>query len=476
MSTDERAMRPSERHAELKEAAQRRTFRRTSLVLVIVLAVLAVGLGAANATQGPKLSSASVNAEAAIARPGQRIVMDANQPVAAVDAADVRVVPQTPVEVASDGATVTVRFTGLLHYATEYTVEVDVRGTATGAAGTLRHTFATPSINVFSLQRTGAGDRILRHDLAATDADAAVMFEAPRIQEYAAIGSGVAAITLDESDAPTLRVVFPDDGIDQAVTTAPGALRELHAAPVGDLVGFLVDVPAGDDPEATDTSRLYLYDLGGAGIPTEVLGAAGESLAVIDWAFVPGTSSLVVQTPDHSMFLVDTSGTTPPTPLGQHTELRGFLPGTAQLLVADPTSGSLIDLATGETTVLDLPLPEVDSRLTPSSLLLLDDTSYVELYGNPFGTDASPYRSVLFATGPEGSRELFHPASDTSRITRVCLSPNGQYVSVEVVASDATPDRYPMQPGYADTTIYFVDTATGAADRGVVGMLPDWCG
>ncbi|MFT4030380.1 MAG: hypothetical protein QM675_10940, partial [Protaetiibacter sp.] len=62
------------------------------------------------------------------------------------------------------------------------------------------------------------------------------------------------------------------------------------------------------------------------------------------------------------------------------------------------------------------------------------------------------------------------------RIGAVCLSPNGQYLAVEVVPGGATPDDYPNAPGWSGTTIYYVDAETGAFSRGVTGMSADWCG
>ena len=49
-------------------------------------------------------------------------------------------------------------------------------------------------------------------------------------------------------------------------------------------------------------------------------------------------------------------------------ELRGFIPGTTTLVVADPDEGSTIDLATGETAPLDLPEAPLPEGAVPGRL------------------------------------------------------------------------------------------------------------
>lgn len=477
MSTEHDAGGVSAARTAFREAAAVRRFRRTWLVLVVALAVVATGLGAANAAQGPRLSSGSVNADAAISRPGQRIVLDANQPVRDVSAADVQVTPDAAVEVDTDGTTVTVRLTGMLRYATDYTVEVEVRGAATGAPGSLHYAFATPDVPVHSLVRGGAdggGDRVVRRTVAGT-AEASTLFQADRIQEYAVLGELVIAVVLDADDVPSLVASDPETGLTTPLgAPAASGIRELHAEQSSLLAGFLLD-STGDD--GSMVSHLAVYDpADGSGIAKLVNGPDGTPLQVTDWAFVPGTGSIVAQAADQQLFLVDPLSADAPTVLGAHAELRGFLPGTTTLVVADPTSGSLLDLAEGTTTTLDLPMPDVDPRLSPGTIVMLSASSYVEVYTDPFDTGATPHRSQLYVTGPEGTRELFHPAAATSRIGTFCVSPNGHQVAVEVLPDGAGSDLYPSTPGSPDTSISYVDIASGAVTGGELGMLPDWCG
>jgi hypothetical protein len=210
-------------------------------------------------------------------------------------------------------------------------------------------------------------------------------------------------------------------------------------------------------------------------VPIEVRGPAGTTLSVLDWTFAPGTTSVVAQAIDQQIYLVDPIAGSEATPLGQHTELHGFLGGTLRLVVADPDGGAIIDLTDGTTTDLRLPLAEVPPGLYPDAFVLTSSTSYVELYTDPMGYADVGARSILYAVDAEGTRELFRPATATSRIGTVCLSPNGEYLAVEVVPGNAKRDDYRDAPGWSGTTIYYVDAASGATSRGVTGMAADWC-
>jgi len=465
---------PADARTVFRERSARRRFHRTWLAVIGVLAVAAAGLGVASIAQGPRLASATINAAAATERAGQRLVLQSDQPLAAVEPDDVTVEPQAPIELTADGGRLTVRFTGMLRYATEYRVSVPVRSAATGAASRLDYRFATPDVATFSLLRHQPGgddsDRVVRHSLSGATDDV-TMFEAPRIQEYVPLGEAIAAVVLDAAGAPSLVLVGPD-GTPTPVSVPPArGIRSLKVAASGNLLGYLLE-----REDAAGVTTLMVLDLSDASwVPLEVRGPADTALSALEWTFVPGRTSVVVQALDQQLYLVDPVAGSAATPLGQHTELRGFLTGTLRLVVADPDRGAIIDLAEGTTTNLDLPLAVVPPGLYPDAFVLTSSESYVELYTNPMGHAEVGARSILYRVDAGGTRELFRPATATSRIGAVCLSPNGQYLAVEVIPGDTTRDEYRDAPGWSGTTIYYVDATSGVTSRGVAGMAADWC-
>lgn len=449
---------------------------REILVTILVLAVVAGALAALGLTQGPKLRTATINAGAAIERSGQRLVLEVDQRLDPVEAGDVRIEPATPFSVSSERGRVVVEFEDPLAYGTDYRVEFDARGSVTGNASTISHAFSTPDVAVHTLVRSGDGtgpDRIVRNGLTAPNS-AEVVFEAPRITEYAVLGDVLAVVTVDDVGTPTLQFATPADGRSAPVATPPATeISDLRSAPGETLVGFVVHAVGAVDT-GTGAGRLHVHDIADpSGVSREVTGVGGAPIDVVDWTFVPGTTSVVVQSADLQLVLIDVVHPGEPTPLGTHSELRGFLPGSVDLVVADPSGGSSIDLTTGVVSPLELPASEVEADLYQAQFVLLDDERFLERYERY--TTGGEFTSIVYLTDPTGRRELYRPLDAAGRIDRACVSPNGEYLAVEVVPAGARPDGYPTAPGYADTTTWFVRIADGDASRGATGMSVDWC-
>jgi hypothetical protein len=446
----------------------------------VSLAVVAGGLGLANAGQSPRLSSTEINTQALTTRAGQRVVLNINQPLSDSSPVWVSVSPDALTEVAVDENSVTIRFPEMLDYNTQYTITIEAESAATGIAGRIVYTFVTADVDVYSLLRDTredkAGqdmpDKILKNKLSG-NTEQEVAFEAPRIQGYVVLRDRLGVITLDSSDQPSLIIASPSDGIETPVdTTGARAIDKLQAADTGDLIGYILEDVSGDANGLR--SVLFLYDLtSDSGVPTPVTGFDGKPLPVMDWMFVPGTTSVVVQGADQQLFLIDPLAGGDLTPLGWHDEMRGFIPGTVKLVVADPLSGSIIDLAAGTTTILKLPEPQIDPGFYPGSLALLADDRYV-LLSVTYATEESG-SSRLVRTDPDGSSEVFRTNSVGSRIRNFCVSPNGEFLAVEVISGEGVPDNYPNELGYSATSIYFVRLDDATSNRGVNGFLPNWC-
>jgi len=436
-----------------------------------VLTVATATLGVAGVFRGPHLDDAGVAAATALERPGQRLVLQADQQIDPVDAGDVTISPDVPVEVSSDGRAITIRFGGMLRALTEYRVAVAVTGTATGVAGILDHSFTTPDLEVATLVRDLDGPDEVRSRTVSGD-EAVTLLSADRIQEFAVARDGVAAVLLDESGTDGRLVLAPtgEQITLEVPLPGPGRLRRLQAAPTTGILGVLF---TSREAEGADSQLLLFDPADPSGLVRVVTGLDGEPVSALDWRFVPGTSYLVVQAFDQSMLLVDTA--TPdaaPVPLGEHAEMRGFLPGTRRLVVADPLSGGLIDLETGETSTLELPDDRLDETAYRGEIVALGDDRYVEVVSHPGADFVLDYEILL--VGPDGV-EVIYDRDAGIPIADVCLSPNAQYLAVEVQDPQGTPDGYPNVPGRTGTTTYFVDLETGSANRGVAGFAASWC-
>lgn len=462
---------------EPSRAAARRSrgWRRSLVATLGILALAAAGFAIAGAFRAPHLDRATVAADTALQRAGQRLVLQADQAIDPVAADDVRIEPETAVDVTSDGRAVTLRFAGTLRALTEYRVSVDVRGSSTGIAGTFDYAFTTPDLSVAVLLRDLDGpDEVVRRGVAGGDPES--LFRADRIQEFALTGDGVAAVVLEEDGVDgRLVIARSGDGLVQDVPLpGTGRVQELQVSDATGRLGFTFTsaITGEDEP----VSRLLVYDpLDASGVVRPVVGLDGEPVSVLDWLFVPGTPYLVAHAFDESLLLVDTTDLeAPPSLLGQHTELRGLLPGTLSLVVADPLSGGTVDLTTGESVPLELPDDGLDPAAYRGKLIALSADRYVEVVSEPAGGTGFVLDYAVLLVDRDGAQVVDDPDAGIP-IRDVCLSPNGQYLAVEVQDPSGEPDGYPNVPGRTASTTYFIDLETGSANRGMSGFLSSWC-
>jgi hypothetical protein len=177
------------------------------------------------------------------------------------------------------------------------------------------------------------------------------------------------------------------------------------------------------DPELTEGGQLHLYDPV-AGKLITVPGFDGKPLDPLDWAFVPGTTSIVAQTADTSLYLIDPLNGTPTQPLGGHSRMYGFIPGSTTLIVFDNGDHKAIDLARGTTSglpAIDLP----DSAALQQLLPLAGDRGYVGWVATQDGA------GLVVVISDGHARQIYAEDPDPAGgIQSICLSSNGQYVVV----------------------------------------------
>jgi len=442
-------------------------FRLTAAVTIGALVFAAVGLTVANTLQGPRLLDAQINPGAAVEGAGQRLIMRADQTVAEPTTDQVTVTPKVPVEPTSDGAALILRFADSLSYATTYEIVAKVQSATTGASSTLRYSFRTPDGTFYILQRaasnadTDAPDQIVHHLIGSPEQR--VVRSQPRIEQYAVADPAIAVVTSDAAGAATL-TVGPLDGSEPNQTLVDNSdISQLKSSGPSGLLGFVLTPLS--DPDLAPGGQLHLYDPV-TGKVIKVSGFDGKPLESLDWAFVPGTTSIVAQTADNAFYLIDPLNGRPTQPLGGHSRMYGFVPGSTTLIVDDNGGYKAIDLATGNTSpipALDLPEAVDLQQLLP----LGGDRGYIGWVA----TEAGAASVVVINDG--NARQIYAEEPDaTGGIQNICLSPNGQYLAVAKLPRDAATN--PDGSGFANKT-EFVDTATGRTDHDVAGSEVNWC-
>jgi hypothetical protein len=395
------------------------------------------------------------------------LVLRVDQTVAEPTADQVTVTPTVPVEPTSDGAALSLRFADSLSYATTYQIVAKVQSATTGASSTLTYSFRTPDGAFYILRRpasnadTDAPDQIVHHVIGSTEQR--VVRSQPRIEQYAVAGPAIAVVTSDAAGSSTL-TVGPVDGSEPTQTLADNSdISQLKSSGPSGLLGFVL-TPL-NDPDLGGGGQFHLYDPV-RGKLIALSGFDGKPLEPLDWAFVPSTTSIVAQTADNAFYLIEPLNGRPTQPLGGHSRMYGFVPGSTTLIVDDNGDYKAIDLATGNTsTVPALDLPEAADlqQLLP----LGGDRGYVGWVA----TQAGAASVVVINDG--NVRQIYAEEPDpVGGIQNICLSPNGQYLAVAKLPRDAATN--PDSSGFANKT-EFVDTATGRTDHDVAGSQVNWC-
>jgi WD40 repeat protein len=442
-------------------------FRLTAVVTIGALLFAAVGLTVANTLQGPRLLDAQINPGGAVEGAGERLVLRVDQTVAELTTDQVTVTPRVPLEPTSDGAALILRFADSLSYATTYVIVAKVESATTGASSTLRYSFRTPDGAFYILQRaasnadTDVPDQIVHHVIGSTEQQRVVRRQ-PHIEQYAVADPVIGVVTSDADGAGTL-TVGPLDGSKPPQTLADNSdISQLKSSGPSGLIGFVLTPLSG--PDRGGDGQLHLYNPV-TGKLIKVSGFDGKPFQPLDWAFVPGTTSIVAQTADNSLYLIDPLNGRPTQPLGGHSRMYGFVPGSTTLIVDDNGDYKAIDLATGNTSTLAIELP--DSAGLQQLLPLGGDRGYVGWVATQDGA------GLVVVINNGNVRQIYAEDPDpTGGIQSICLSPNGQYLAVAKLPRDVATN--PDSSAFANKT-ELVDTATGRTDHEVAGSEVNWC-
>jgi len=245
-----------------------RPFRRRFLGVVTALAVLVAAFVGITFSQGPKLSSAQLDATGVVTRPGQQLRLFANQNVAPVARSQIAITPAAPISVSSAGEVIAVQFTQPLSYATDYRVTVShVASAADGVSSTLSYRFRTASPPLYFLRRSGdAGpDEIVRTGIRSPTL--AVAYSAQHISDFVVFAHAIAVATLDSKGDSALAIVGSGERHRRA-TARQGARG--HAA-LGARLGVRSGIERAGRPEHRPEHRVARHGEGGSCHPARQL-------------------------------------------------------------------------------------------------------------------------------------------------------------------------------------------------------------
>jgi hypothetical protein len=307
----------------------------------------------------------------------------------------------------------------------------DVKSVAATASSTFSYSFTTPDPTVYFLvPGTGSsGDRIQSARLSG--GKEATVYSAPHIRRFVSFPDALVVNTVNADGTDALTVVSLSGAAPIPIqVAAEGTITSLKSLTGSKLFGYTFTAAPSPYYE-TPPDLLFAYDLTrGQDFTIPITGPDQEQFTAKNWLFVPGTTSLVAQTMDSSLLLVDAIGerdaTSGPIPLGRVDSLDGFAPGTRKLLTTTDGTMSATDLASPDR-------PTV-----------------------PAGQDSTDGLAQAAGTVLAGA--------DLGPTTTLCESPNAKYGAVTTSAADGS------------SRITYFSIADAKALSTVDGTQSDWCG
>lgn len=446
--------------------------RRFVLTLVAVLGVLVLvgtGLGIVSLLQGPRVTNVQSDAAQAIESSGSRVILTANQSLAAIDPSQVTVEPAAPFTVDASGRSIGIRFTVPLDDDTEYTIRVaDVVGAGGGPKTDLATSFTTPPATFFLLSRDVDGDdKIFRTDLTG---DGSVVFSADKINDFRATSTQL-VVAVEEDEGSKL-LVMNRDGSEPRELELPGVgyVGAVQVSERGGLVGYSYS-----DRELSDTegraSVLVTQSLKGDDEP-QVIEVADKEASVFAWQFVPDSAAVLFIDFDGALSLVDRSSDAGVQSLGLAANIQGVSRGTYTAIV-ERLDGAVVELNLTDGSEVPLAASDPDygaaTTITPFPGGTLRHVIARDDNGIPSG-------QAIIRVDDEGAAEPLVEVAATDSILQACASPSGQYAAV-VIAPDMANNPYDemLLPLPQNMETHLLDLRTGKEIVALTGFDLSWC-
>ena len=460
----------AEPKAERPAAPRDRRFLLALGAVLGILVLVGAGLGVVSLTQGPRITQVQVDPAEAIEASGSRVILTANQSLAAIDESQVTVEPAVPFTLDAAGRGVGIRFTVPLDDDTDYTVSVaDAVGAGGGPSATLTTTFTTPASTMFLLRRDADGDdKIFRTDL--TGEKAVTVFAADKINDFRATSAQL-VVSVEGDDGSQL-LVMDREGKKQRELPLPGVgdVRDIQVSDRGGLVGYSYS-----DKELSDTegraSVLVTQSLSGDDEP--VVTEVGDKEAnVFVWQFVPDSAAVLFIDFDGALSLIDRSTDDGVQSLGLATTIQGISRGTYTAIV-ERLDGAVVELNLADGTEVPLEASDPDYgtaiTITPFPGGTLRHVVARDDSGVPSG-------QAIVRVDDDGKATPLAEVDSTGSILQACASPSGQYAAV-VIAPNLAENPYDQMllPLPENLETHLLDLRTGDEIVALTGFDASWC-
>lgn len=457
-----------------QSARELRRFHRSLWTIVAVFSLVASAALAAYALQGPRLREATVDVVRAVNSPQTLLRLEADRPLDVSANYVVEIVPDIPHQVRVDGVSLAIVFDRALRYNTTY--EVTVSGvTEEGgfATSTWSHEFLTPISNMWFLDRDRAGgmDRIMRVSTGSEPAQ--LIYEEAGISLFTPVGSVIVLAAENNRGETGLRLVEPVTRRAETILLPRETdVVDLFTPASGTRVFFTLR------SRGTDTSydrTLMSIDTAGSRSPAVVTDLSGKPIRATKAFAVPGSDRLIVWVDDVSVEQVNmTTGVVLPV-MSEAQELWGVSTNGDAIVAVDLGGTVAVDI--DDLSEMRLPAGTIGGRQVFEGDTHLTASGFSIAKLAVPGAQGTEFTSLLATISPDGSPSvLYRTPGDAGSIGRFAVSPNDQYVAVEVVPNLQTQvlDGRALAARDIAVTTIVIDIDTGLIVRSVEGFWPVW--
>ncbi|WP_167143331.1 Ig-like domain-containing protein [Canibacter zhoujuaniae] len=388
-------------------AQPQRRFQLVAALTGLVLLLLTVAGAATGAVRAPQLRDTGIQPERVVELAGQRLTLTFNQPLSAAPT-NLAIASEThspEFDVSASGAQITVTFHEPLLAAQEYRVTGDATSLATGASGVFSTSFKTAAQRLVTRVGDGPGSRIVAYEVPGGKPKE--VLTADGIYDYAVGGNWVAAAR-ERATGDFVLTVKQQDSSEQVELPIFKSERDhqIQFSPDGTLLGMKYDLVSHDVLALQSLANISTF--GGRVVQLDEV----TQLKVADWYFEQNSNTAHVLTQSGDHYTVGLDGV---------------------------------------------------PQLTDDPWIPLADRSKPQWNGSELHIESE--RTVVNAQG----EIIYQPAAPSSKVSRICLSPNKQFVAVEVVPADS---------GEASATPQqaVIARSTGALLATLPGTAASWCG
>lgn len=363
--------------------------------------------------QGPRVRSATLDANLVTTAANQQLLLHMNQPPGTISQKQVRITPEALFAVTSSGNTVAIQFTQPLQNDTDYTVAIQT----SNKRYTVNHTFHTAAATFYYAVDSEYSTEI-RKQTVGTDVSQAV-YTGSQVDDYLVLGNTL-VLAIKDGDKDTLLVYDMPSKQSQRVTLpGNGTISQLHSAPGKRLFGFI-----STDYTSEVTGTILLYDMNAQRL-RRVGFSQDRPVEADEWQLARNGTTVLAQTLDANALLLNPGAT--PIPLGQYTELFGFSHDDSSILMRHATDGAIsLNVKSKQQKPL---VKQANDTYVTEAFPLSTKQGYIVQVQTSTGHTSSAQKVLIDQQGKQ--KELYANTSSGQYIDAVSLSPNDQLLAVE---------------------------------------------